>query len=102
MKCVIPSERNLPPGLTILRVFKIKAAAGVPLAALVTIGRDTAVILEEFRQVHQVPGHEGCVAVGEVVAETDDRPIFKLVTVTRARPGFADPAGIRLWRDNVA
>ena len=48
--------------------------------------------------MHQVPGHERGVAVGEVVL----RAAAARVEVRRPRPGLADPAGVGLRRDRVA
>ena len=50
------------------------------------------------RGVHQVPGHERGVAVGEVVL----RAAAARVEVRRSRAGLADPAGVGLRRDRVA
>ena len=46
---------------------EVEAAARVPLRALVAVRRDPAGVLEHPREVHEVPGHERRVAVGEVV-----------------------------------
>ncbi len=45
----------------------IEAAAGVPLGALIAMGRNTSRIFHHSRQMHQIPGHEGRVAIGEII-----------------------------------
>ena len=52
----------------VVGVFEVEPASGVPFGSLVAVGGDAAGVLEHPGQVHQVPGHEGGVAVGEVVA----------------------------------
>jgi hypothetical protein len=83
------------PGSTTaaFRVLEIEPAAGVPLVALVAVYRDPGVI-EHPGQVKQIPRHECGVAVGEIVV----RAAGARVEVRRAGAGFADPAGIGLWR----
>ena len=53
--------------LAVLGVLEVEPAPGVPLGALVAVRRDAAGLLEQMRQVHEVPRHECRVAVGEVV-----------------------------------
>jgi hypothetical protein len=53
--------------------------------------------LRNTGHVHQVPRHQGGIAVGEVVI----RAAGPRVQVGRARPGFTDPAGVSLQRDGV-
>jgi hypothetical protein len=48
--------------------------------------------------VQEVPGHEGGVAVGEVVV----RAAAALVEVGRSGAGLPDPAGVGVGRDRVA
>jgi hypothetical protein len=62
------------------------------------VGGDAAGVLEQARQVEQVPGHERGVAVREVVVRT----ARSVVEIARPRPGLADPAGVGLRRDRVA
>src|SRR5215204_2523206 len=81
--------------LAVLRVRVVEAAAGVPLGALVAVRRDSARVLEHPGRVQQVPGHEGRVAVGEVVLRT----ARTVIQVARPGPRLADPAGVRLGRD---
>ena len=85
-------------GSAVLGVGEVEAAAGVPLRALVAVGRDAARVLEHAGEVQQVPGHERGVAVGEVVL----RPARAGIEVGRPGPGLADPAGVGLGRDDVA
>ncbi len=61
-------------GSAVLGVREVEAAAGVPLRALVAVGGDAAGVLQHPGQVQQVPGHEGGVAVGEVVLGTAASP----------------------------
>src|SRR5207247_3549599 len=82
----------------VLRVREVEPLAGVPIGPLVAVGRDAAGVLEHSRHVEQVPGHEGGVAVREVVLGS----ARSLVEIGRTRPGLADPAGGRLRRDRVA
>src|SRR5690348_15446967 len=62
------------------------------------MGGDAAGVPEDAGQVHQVPGGEGGVAVGEVVVGA----ARAVVQVGRAGAGLADPAGVGLRRDRVA
>lgn len=45
----------------------IEPAAGVPLGPLVTVGRYSTHSLDQARQMQQIPGHKGGVAIGEIV-----------------------------------
>ena len=49
------------------RVGVIEAATGLPQRALIAVRRHAARILYHARQVQQVPGHEGGVAIGKIV-----------------------------------
>lgn len=69
-----------------------------PLRPLVAVRRDASGVREQAGQVHQVPGHERGVAVGEVVV----RPSGPRVEVGRTGPCLADTPGVRLGRDRVA
>src|SRR5947207_5663340 len=82
----------------VLGIGEVEAAAGVPPAALVAVGRDAAGVLEHAGQVQQVPGHERGVAVGKVVV----RSTRAGVQIGRSGTGLADPAGVGLWRDGVS
>src|SRR5687767_244947 len=64
------SAASTAPGLPVLRVREVGAAAGIPGGALVAVGRYAAGVLQHPRQVQQIPGHERRVAVGEVVLGT--------------------------------
>src|SRR2546430_10723023 len=87
-----------PPDCSaILRVLEVEPAAGVPLRALVAARRNAARVLEHPGQVHQVPGHERGVAVGEVVLRTTGAR----VQIGRTGTGLADPPGIGLRRARV-
>src|ERR671911_390239 len=91
-------DSGRPAASAVLGVVGVEAAAGVPLRALVAVSRDAAGPLQHRPQVHQVPGREGGVAVGEVVLGTAG----PRVEVGRPRTGLADPAGVGLGRDRVA
>ncbi len=80
-----------------LGVLEVVAAARVPAGPLVAMGGDAAVVLQQAREVHQVPRHERGVPVGEVVVAT----AAGVVEVRGARAGLADPAGVGLRRDRV-
>src|SRR6266545_7108374 len=82
---------------TVLGVGEIEAATGIPLRALVAVGRDTSGVLEHPSEVQQVPRHEGRVAVGEIVV----RPAGALVEVRRPGAGLTDPARVGLRRNDV-
>ena len=82
----------------VLGVLQVEAGTGVPLRALVAVARDAAGVLEHPGEVHQVPGHERGVAVGEVVLG----PAAAGVEVRRPGSGLTDPAGVRVRRDRVA
>ncbi len=51
--------------------------------------------------MHQVPGHDRGVALGEIVVEADG-PGVRRIAIGRPRPRLADPAAIGLRRDGVA
>jgi hypothetical protein len=53
--------------LPILRIRVAEMAACFPLGTLVSVSRDPARVFYHPRHVHQVPGHERRVAVGEIV-----------------------------------
>ena len=61
------SVRIPPAHLPMLRIRIIKPTARVPLRALVAMRRNPTGVFDHPRQVQQVPGHEGRVAIGEVV-----------------------------------
>lgn len=84
--------------LTVFRIGKVGAATRIPFAAAIAFGGETAGLVQHRGQVHEVVGHEGGVAVGEVVAGAARAG----VQVGRAGAGFADPAGIGLRWDGVA
>src|SRR5215208_5690756 len=77
---------------TVFGVLVVEPAARVPLRALVPVCRHPAGVLEHLREVHEVPGHEGGVAVGEVVLRTATAG----VQVRRPGAGLADPPGVGL------
>jgi hypothetical protein len=52
--------------------------------------------------VHQVPGHEGGVAVGEIIVDALEAAAGFGVAVAGTGAGFTDPAGISLGRDGIA
>src|SRR5262245_51860753 len=85
-------------GSTVFGVGEVEAAAGVPGRTLVAVGGDAVGVLQHPGQVQQVPGHEGGVAVREVVLGAARAG----VQVGRPGPGLADPAGVGLGRDDVA
>ncbi len=75
----------------------VEAIARIPRRPLVAMGGNAAGILQHPRQMHQVPGHERRVALGEVVVDADT-----VIAIGRARSGLADPARIGLRRDDIA
>src|SRR5207253_2599201 len=79
-------------------VLVVEATTGVPLRALVSVGGDASGVLEDSREMDEVPGHERRIPVREIVLWTAGSG----VEVGRPRPGFADPAGVGLRRDRVA
>src|SRR5204862_8116615 len=81
----------------VLGVREVAAACRVPFGALVAMGRHPSGCLHEPGNVEEVPGHEGRVAVGEVVLG----PAGVRVEVRGSGPGFTDPAGVGLGRDDV-
>src|SRR5215213_11590578 len=83
-------QSGTPAYLPVLWIRVVEAAAGVPFRALVAMHGNAARVLEDSRDVEQVPRHEGGVAVREVVV----RPAGALVQITRARAGLAEPAGV--------
>jgi hypothetical protein len=84
--------------LAVRRVVEVEAAARVPIRALVAVSGDATGILQHAGHVQQVPGHEGGVAVGEVVL----RAARPGVEVGGPGPGLTEPAGVGLGRDDVA
>jgi hypothetical protein len=60
------AERSLP----VLGVLPAEALALLPRGQLVSVGRDSAGGFQHPGQMHQVPAHEGGVAVGELVLGT--------------------------------
>ena len=80
-----------------LRVGGVKAAPRIPFRALVTVGGNAAGVFEHPRHMQQIPGHEGGVAVGEIVL----RPARAFIEVRGPRPGLTQPAGIGLRRDGI-
>src|SRR4051794_41918195 len=86
------------PRSAVLRVREVEPAARVPLRALVAVGRDATGVLEEPRDVQQVPGQERRVAVGEVVL----RSARSGIEVGRPGAGLAEPRAVGLWRGRVA
>src|SRR5215207_2130353 len=85
-------RRRRRRGSAVLGVLEVEAAAGLPLRSLVAVGRDAPGPLQHRPQVHQVPGREGGVAVGEVVLGT----ARARVEVGGPGAGLADPAGVGL------
>src|SRR5690349_11936219 len=82
----------------VLGVLPVEPRARVPLRALVAVARYAARVLEHLREVHQVPGHEGGVAVGEVVLGATAARI----EVRRPGTRLADPPRVGVGRDRVA
>src|SRR5207249_1181134 len=74
---------------------RVEVVDGSPTVA---VRGDAARVLHHAGEVEQVPGHEGRVAVGEVVL----RPAGTRVEIRRTGAGLADPTGIGLRRDDVA
>lgn len=91
------SRQAAPNPQLAVQVRVVEATAGLPSRARVTVRRDAAGVLDHPRQVQQVPGHEGGVAVGEVVL----RPARPGIEIGGAWPGLADPRGVGLRRNDV-
>ena len=86
-------------GSAVFRVgVETEAFAVVPGLPQVAVCGDAAGVLEHPGRVHQVPRHEGRVAVGEVVLGAARFGI----EVARTRADLADPTGVGGWRDAVA
>ena len=83
---------------SVVRVREVEAATRLPQRALLAVRRYAARVLQEPREMEQVPRHERGVAVGEVVL----RAARAGVEIGRARPRLPDPACVRLRRDRVA
>lgn len=88
--------------LAIFWVAEIEAGTAVPFRALIALGWDAVIIFEQLGQVHKIPGHEGGVAIGEVVVQPGFAAVAIVVAVTGAGTGFADPTGVGLGRDHAA
>src|SRR5271166_3932958 len=84
--------------LTVVGIGVVESAAGVPLRALVTVCGDAARVLEQAGHVQKVPGHEGRVAVGEVVL----RPARAGIEVAGPGADLAEPRRVGLGWDHVA
>src|SRR4051794_31522915 len=80
-----------------LRVLLVRAAASYPLRPLIPVSRDTSGVPDHPRHVHEVPGHESRVPVGEVVLRTPGPGI----EIRGTRPGLPDPSCVGLWRYRV-
>src|SRR6185312_7416835 len=87
--------------LTVFGIAEIEALAFIPFGTLIALGRDAAGAFEEFSQMHEIPRHEGGVAVGEIVIEADMAALAVVVTVTGAGADLTDPAGVGLRRDDA-
>lgn len=81
-----------------LGVGEVEAAACVPAGALVAVGGEPAGVAQEPGEVHEVPGHEGGGAVGEVVLG----PSEAIIEVGGTGACFAEPGGVGLGWDGVA
>src|SRR5664279_4058632 len=86
---------------SIFRVLEVETRARVPFFPLVPVGGEAAGVLQHPGQVQQVPGHEGGVAVGEVVVQTGAGAVVQQVAVAGSWPRLADPAGVGLRRNAV-
>jgi hypothetical protein len=76
------------------RIRVIKAAAGVPLGALIAVCRDFSRILDHPRHVHQIPGHERRIAIREVIL----RSTRSRIQVGGSGPHGPQPPGIGTLR----
>lgn len=76
----------------------VESTARVPLRALVTVGWDASVVFDHSRQVHEVPGGKGRVAVSEIILGTAGT----FIEIRGTGSGFAQPPGICLGRYRVA
>ncbi len=59
----------LPP-LTIVGIGKIELATCVPRRTLIAMGWNPTGVFDHACQVQQIPRHEGCVAIREIVFRT--------------------------------
>src|SRR5919202_2843350 len=80
-----------------LRVLLVRAAAGYPLRPLIPVSRDASGVPDHPRHVHEVPGHESRVPVGEVVLGTPGPG----VEIRGTRAGLPDPSRVGLGRYGV-
>ena len=76
----------------------IEAAACVPFGSLITMCCDAAGIFDHARQMHEVPCHEGCVALCEIVFRTTGTG----TEIGRTWTGLAESARVGLWRNDIA
>ena len=76
----------------------VESAAAVPGRLLVSMYWCASGILQRSGHVHQVPGHESGVAVGEIVFRVSGAR----VQVGRSGASFAQPSCIRLEWDDIA
>ncbi len=79
-----------------LRMLVIEAAAGFPGLAVIAVIGQAAGGFEHVGEVHQIPAHDGRVALGEVIVETG-----AVIAITGTGAGFTDPAAISLGRDDI-
>jgi len=75
----------------------VESAPSIPFRPLIAMGRDPTGILDHPRHVHEIPGHERGIAIGEVVL----RSARTRVEIRRARASFAQPVSVRLRRNHV-
>ena len=76
----------------------VEATASLPQGTLVAMCRNAARILYHSGEVHEVPGHEGGIAVGEVVLG----PTGARVEIGRTRAGLTHPPHVSLGWNGVA
>src|ERR1700694_4092159 len=83
--------------LAALGVGPAESLTRIPTSTLIAPRWYPAGVGEHLGEVHEVPGHEGRVAIGEVILRTPRARI----EVRRAGTGFADPTGVGLGWDRV-
>jgi len=81
----------------VIWVWIIEAASGIPFGTLVAVCREAAGIDNHACHMHQIPGHECGVAIGEIIF----RPTRIGIKIRRSRSGLAEPSRIRLRRYDV-
>ncbi|GEM_PF-1394401 len=70
--------------LPVFVIRMIEPATCFPLASLISVGGDAAMIFQHSCQVQQVPGHKSGVSIGEVILGTARTGIEVFASITLA------------------